>query len=100
VEGESVRLKFGVTDYTARYSQHYEFDGEGLGNMERKTSATMNSDARKLGDDLDYQLDYEYEGGYAHRVKRIGEAGIEEEIDIPYRFTGKERESARDGRNI
>jgi RHS repeat-associated protein len=43
-----------------------------LGNVERKTSGTMNSDARRLGDDLDYQLDYEYEEGYAHRVKRIG----------------------------
>jgi hypothetical protein len=29
--------------------------------------------ATLMGDDLDYQLNYEYEAGYAHRVKRIGE---------------------------
>jgi RHS repeat-associated protein len=72
VEGVTESRKYGQLDYTARYSQEYMFDQAGLGNMERKVSGTANSDGRIHGDALDYELEYEYEGGYAHRVKRIG----------------------------
>jgi hypothetical protein len=35
VEGESVARQFGLVDYTARYSRHFEYDGQGLGNVVR-----------------------------------------------------------------
>jgi RHS repeat-associated protein len=72
VTRESESRKYGLMDHRARYSQHFSYDGGGLGNVERKTSATMNSDSRRVGDELDYQLAYDYEAGYAHRVSRIG----------------------------
>lgn len=47
------------------------FDSIGLGNMVTKESSMTKSDERLIGDDLNYTLGYEYEDGYAHRVKRI-----------------------------
>jgi RHS repeat-associated protein len=73
VEGTSRNYRNNVLEYTARYSQAYSFDSQGLGNMTLKTSATANSNGRLLGDPLDYQFAYEYENGYAHRAKQIGE---------------------------
>ena len=72
VEGETKSLRFGMTEYTGYYTQQYRFDSEGLGNMMLKSSSTATNPPRLLGDPLDYQLNYEYESGYAHRASRIG----------------------------
>jgi hypothetical protein len=40
--------------------------------MLNKESSAAQSDSRRLGDELNYKLDYEYAKGYAHRVSRIG----------------------------
>jgi RHS repeat-associated protein len=98
VVGESESRKAGLVDYTARYQQAFTFDEMGLGNMVRKTSITDNSGSRRLGAELDYQQDYEYEEGYAHRVKRIGKkhyqydrnGNVTSEQDGPYQLTGTE----------
>jgi hypothetical protein len=71
-EGQSINRPAGTEDYRANYRQHFYFDNLGLGNMTRKTSGTNNTVSRRLGDPLDYSLDYEYEAGYAHRASRIG----------------------------
>jgi len=72
VEGETTNRRFGMTEYTGYYTQQYRFDSEGLGNMTLKSSSTAVNPPRLLGDPLDYQLNYEYEAGYAHRASRIG----------------------------
>ena len=59
-------------DYRAEYHQTFTFDDTGLGNMTKKTSHTVKSDKRIIGDDLDYTLDYVYDGDYVHRAAKIG----------------------------
>jgi RHS repeat-associated protein len=72
VEGESKNYQYGIHEYTAYYNQQYQFDSQGLGNMTLKSSSTASTPPRLLGDPLDYQLNYEYEPGFAHRASRIG----------------------------
>ncbi|MDR1700360.1 MAG: hypothetical protein LBR68_04135 [Lachnoclostridium sp.] len=43
-----------------------------IDNVMCKESSATQSDSRNLGDELNYNLDYEYAKGYAHRVSRIG----------------------------
>ncbi|GHV06718.1 hypothetical protein FACS189485_15710 [Spirochaetia bacterium] len=62
----------GQAGFRAQYEQTFQFDNKGLGNLMRKTSATNNSDARLLGEMLDYNLDYVYSKDYAHRAEKIG----------------------------
>jgi RHS repeat-associated protein len=73
VEGVSQNYRNGVREYTAGYEQTYSFDTQGLGNMTLKTSMAESSNGKLLGDPLNYQFAYEYESGYAHRAKQIGE---------------------------
>ena len=71
--GYTMQMSYnGVEDYHAEYHQEFMFDSSGLGKMLEKKSSAIQSDSRKIGDDLNYTLDYEYEEGYVHRVKRIG----------------------------
>jgi RHS repeat-associated protein len=71
-KGVSVNKPHGDFDYQAEYTQTYQFDAQGLGNMTQKRSWTANTDPRRLGDPLDYEQDYAYAAGYAHRAERIG----------------------------
>jgi RHS repeat-associated protein len=71
-KGVSVNKPHGDFDYKAEYTQTYQFDALGLGNMTEKRSWTANTDPRRLGDPLDYEQDYAYAAGYAHRAERIG----------------------------
>jgi RHS repeat-associated protein len=70
--GISVNKPHGDFDYQAEYTQTYQFDSLGLGNMTEKRSWTANTDPRRLGDPLDYEQDYAYAAGFAHRAERIG----------------------------
>jgi hypothetical protein len=72
VKGQTENRRYGLIDYKAGYEQTYTFDKTGLGNMLNKESSATQSDSRRLGDELNYNLDYEYAKGYAHRVSRIG----------------------------
>jgi RHS repeat-associated protein len=71
-KGVSVNKPHGDFDYRAEYTQTYQFDALGLGNMTEKRSWTANTDPRRLGDPLDYEQDYAYAAGFAHRAERIG----------------------------
>jgi RHS repeat-associated protein len=70
--GISENRPHGNLDYKAEYTQTYQFDTLGLGNMTEKRSWTANTDKRQLGDPLDYEQDYAYAAGFAHRAERIG----------------------------
>ena len=78
VEGTSNQYKaiksFGSTPVNvAKYKQDFAFDG--IGNMKRKSSTTNLSGARGNAypkADLDYDLTYEYDPAYAHRLIHAG----------------------------
>ena len=82
--------------YEATYRQKYEYSSDGLCNMERKES----SQSKVLADDLNYELDYEYETGSAHRLSRAGtryyrydqSGNLIREQDRDYALTDKEEE--------
>jgi RHS repeat-associated protein len=74
--GESVYNphRGGVPDYKTTYSQSFSFDANGLGKMLSKTSSMTVSQGKALGGDgLVYDLDYEYDGNFVHRLKRAGD---------------------------
>ncbi len=78
VEGESKQYKgkkyFGMSPVNiAKYKQEFNFDI--IGNMMNKMSTTNLSGSRGNAykkADLDYNLDYEYDSKYAHRLIRAG----------------------------
>ena len=78
VEGTSNQYKaiksFGSTPVNvAKYKQDFAFDG--IGNMTRKMSTTNISGSRGNAypnADLDYELTYEYDPAYAHRLVHAG----------------------------
>ena len=59
-------------DYTSTYNQDFSFDA--IGNMTRKDSKETITPAKRKsgGDDLNYDLTYEYDTNYAHRLTRAG----------------------------
>ncbi|EPF26374.1 RHS repeat-associated core domain-containing protein [Treponema socranskii subsp. paredis ATCC 35535] len=59
-------------DYRSNYEQNFAFDA--IGNMtHKKSSETITPAKRKSGgDDLNYDLTYEYDANYAHRLTRAG----------------------------
>ncbi len=76
VRGESVYNphRGGVPDYKTTYTQNFTFDTSGLGKMLSKTSSMTVSQGKALGGDgLVYDLDYEYDSDYVHRLKRAGD---------------------------
>ncbi len=75
VDGETAYNPYrsAVPEFSSTYSQAFEFDADGLGNMVSKTSAETVSPQKSVGDNLNYQFDYVYDGDYAHRLVRAGE---------------------------
>lgn len=80
----------GYPSFTSSYEQHFEFDI--IGNMTLKTSKDVTLYGDRKGDDLNYELNYKPEKGFAHRYSQIGsryyrydEAGnITEEREAPF----------------
>lgn len=62
-----------VPEFVSDYPQIFEFDSDGLGNMTGKISTETVSPQKSIGDNLNYQFDYVYDGNYAHRLVRAGE---------------------------
>ena len=62
-----------VPEFKSDYSQVFEFDADGLGNMTSKVSAETVSPQKSIGDNLNYQFDYVYDENYAHRLVRAGD---------------------------
>lgn len=56
--------------YAAGYTQKFSFDD--AGNMTRKISSANVRPKYVIGSDLNYDFDYEYYKGYAHRLERAG----------------------------
>ena len=75
VSGETVYNPYrsSVPEFMSNYSQMFEFDSDGLGNMTSKVSTEMVKPQKAIGDNLNYRFDYEYDGNFAHRLKRAGE---------------------------
>ena len=59
-------------DYTSTYNQDFSFDA--IGNMTHKKSKETITPVKQKsgGDDLNYDLTYEYDANYAHRLTRAG----------------------------
>ena len=62
-----------MPEFKSTYSQAFEFDSDGLGNMVSKISSeTVNPD-KSIGDDLNYSFSYVYDENYAHRLVNVGD---------------------------
>ena len=73
VEGSSSYTPDYSVVYKSTYSQVFDFDDYGLGNMVTKTSKEDITPWHRIGDDLNYELDYEYDyDNYSHRRIRAG----------------------------
>ncbi|MCL2722372.1 MAG: hypothetical protein FWD47_13665, partial [Treponema sp.] len=59
----------GATEYTTTYKQDFTFNR--IGNMTNKLSESMVSTPNRLGDNLNYNLDYDYVQG-TRKASRIG----------------------------
>jgi len=70
--GESAYFPGGKGSYSvmARYTQDFRFDE--TGNMECKTSNASVVPNQEIGADLNYNLEYAYYKGYAHRLESAG----------------------------
>ena len=63
-------FKGGIPDYRSTYDQSYSFDV--IGNMTRKTSGSSVYPQKTIGSYLDYDFDYGYAAGFAHRLDHAG----------------------------
>ncbi|MCL2722630.1 MAG: hypothetical protein FWD47_14970 [Treponema sp.] len=71
-QGSSISHPYGpqgVTEYTTTYKQDFTFNR--IGNMTNKLSESMVSTPNRLGDNLNYNLDYDYIQG-TRKASRIG----------------------------
>ena len=75
VNGETTYnpYKFSSPEFVSNYSQLFEFDTDGLGNMTSKVSSETVSPQKTIGDNLNYSFDYVYDEKYAHRLINAGD---------------------------
>ena len=75
VEGETTYNPYRSTvpEFVSNYSQDFEFDELGLGNMTSKVSKESLRPNKKIGDNLNYNFDYVYDENFAHRLINAGE---------------------------
>ena len=75
VEGETTYnpYKSSSPEFVSNYSQLFEFDTDGLGNMTSKVSTETVSPQKSIGDNLNYSFNYVYNENYAHRLVRAGD---------------------------
>ena len=62
-----------VPEFKSTYSQAFEFDSDGLGNMVSKVSSETVTPNKSIGDNLNYSFNYTYDDNYAHRLVNVGE---------------------------
>ncbi len=70
-EGQISAQKYGMPDYTSRYTQDFGFDT--IGNLTSKISTLTTTPSKTIGASLDYELDYAYYPGKAHQAERVGD---------------------------
>ena len=75
VEGETTYNPYhsSVPEFNSNYSQLFDFDSDGLGNMTSKISTETVSPNKAIGDNLNYSFNYVYDENYAHRLINAGE---------------------------
>ena len=75
VGGETVYNPYlsSVPEFVSNYSQFFEFDTDGLGNMTSKVSKETVTPQKSIGDNLNYNFDYVYDENFAHRLVRAGD---------------------------
>ena len=75
VEGETTYDPYHseLPEFVSNYSQNFEFDTDGLGNMTSKVSKESVSPLKKIGDNLNYNFTYVYDENFAHRLVRAGD---------------------------
>ena len=62
VEGETTYNPYrsSVPEFVSNYSQDFEFDTDGLGNMTSKVSSETVTPHKTIGDNLNYSFNYVY----------------------------------------
>ena len=75
VDGETTYnpYKSSSPEFVSNYSQLFEFDSDGLGNMTSKISTETVSPNKAIGDNLNYSFDYLYDEKFAHRLICAGD---------------------------
>ena len=75
VEGETTYNPYRSTvpEFVSNYSQDFEFDSDGLGNMTSKISTESVTPQKTIGDNLNYSFNYVYDENFAHRLVRAGD---------------------------
>ena len=75
VDGETTYnpYKSSSPEFVSNYSQLFEFDSDGLGNMTSKVSTETVSPQKSIGDNLIYIFAYNYDENYAHRLINAGD---------------------------
>ena len=75
VDGETTYnpYKSSSPEFVSNYSQLFEFDTDGLGNMTSKVSSETVTPQKSIGDNLNYSFNYVYDENYAHRLINAGD---------------------------
>ena len=75
VSGETTYNPYrsSVPEFVSNYSQLFEFDTDGLGNMTSKVSSETVTPHKTIGDNLNYSFNYVYDENFAHRLVRAGD---------------------------
>ena len=75
VSGETTYnpYKSSSPEFVSNYSQLFEFDADGLGNMTSKISTESVTPQKTIGDNLNYSFNYVYDENFAHRLVRAGD---------------------------
>ena len=74
-DGETTYNPYQSTmpEFVSAYSQIFEFDADGLGNMTSKISSESVTPQKTIGDNLNYNFNYVYNDSYAHRLISAGD---------------------------
>ncbi|UKI54658.1 MAG: hypothetical protein L6V90_08225 [Treponema succinifaciens] len=75
VDGETTYnpYKSSSPEFLSNYSQLFEFDTDGLGNMTSKVSSETVTPHKTIGDNLNYSFNYVYDENYVHRLISAGD---------------------------
>ena len=75
VDGETTYnpYKSSSPEFVSNYSQLFEFDSDGLGNMTSKVSSETVTPQKSIGDNLNYSFAYNYDKNYTHRLINAGD---------------------------
>ena len=75
VDGETTYnpYKSSSPEFVSNYSQLFEFDTDGLGNMTSKVSSETVTPHKTIGDNLNYSFDYLYDEKFTHRLICAGD---------------------------